>query len=802
MRKILFFLWLTAILFFLWAHQAFSEDKAVNPASNLPSVPVAPLFELRDFSGGLNLKAPTTELAGNEALTCQNWLFDRERGLVTRPGFSKVNSAAIDLNSPWGLYHYSIPNYGKGFLVGDSTYIYKMTDAGTFADSQIYSPLFIRIGNTQTKGTVIEPQDKWLVEKTIFRNDEVLLFDGTNSETLVVNYVVYNPDTARYQIDFTQASNRTISTSTSRSYARIRTSINNRASLIQRNNTVIIGTRGHQALLWDGFIKQSLGFYAQGTMDTVYIVSGTDTDTAIVCNKCNFTTDELVGKVFSGTVSFPGAPYLRSQRIITSNTNKRIYWREVDSAFAPGNAIFLTTTPYFTIWSPVFTVLDSGAIDSVYQGTGANQSITNLLDNGKTFDNHIVGGRVIEFLTGPARGLLRVLNHRPGGAAGYVQVYRRGGLNYDEDSRPRPGDKYAIYEIGLSAALLEFYYDRLVAAGMDFFPNTIIYSAVSEINNFSPSTDVLVLPEQGGDSIMALVNTGNLTVFQKHRIWTLIGPPPWTGQTVILSSDGVGCIAPRSIVKDGNYLYFVGLRGNIPTVFRRDVSDLSRFVTASGGSIFEGEGPLLPLTTKIDPLMMKVNRSKFDKISAGLFGEHLLVSLPFGTSAVNDSTIAINIRTGAIGLWTLAGGLWHNGRAAGDSGQVYFTSVNDTGWVYLFGGATDSLDLGATFTTLYQSGWLDFGAPTIQKQGLRLWAQQFRSSTSGSALWNLRTDFTTTNQHTFTTSTTTGERDENSYIGVAAIGKRFGLRFEGSGLRGSFVLKGLTLKLALRGETL
>lgn len=797
MKKVLFFGFIGLLLLALWAHHVWGGDtERKNPAANLPAVPVPPPFEINDLGGGLNHKDPPDGIADNEAVVCQNWIFDRTGALVTRPGFAKVNATAIDLSPVWGLYHYSIPNYGKGFLVGDSVFIYNMTDAGSFADSQISFPIYIRIPTGDSIATVIEPQDKWLLEKIAFRGDEVLLRDGVDAIRLNIKFAYYNVDSARYLIKFTSTANATINTSTTESKIRTRSADFTRGAFIQRNNTVIVGSNSHPAMLWDGKLASAVGVYSQGTIDTVKSLAGAARDTAIVCNNCNFTTNELAGKILT-TVGFDGSiAYRPTYRIVTSNTANYIVWREVDSGFVP-----LAATVPFMVWSPVFTVVDSGRVDTVYQGTGANQNITNikLIGRSSPYDDEVVGGRIIEFLTGPATGLLRVIRNVQN-PTNTLSFYRRNGVNFDDDSKPRKGDRLAIYHIGLSARFLELYYDRLVAAGLDFFPNTIIYSAASNLHDFSPGTSFLTLPEQGGDSIVFLSNTnGLLAVGQKHRLWVLVGPPPWTGQTVLLASDGIGCVAPRSLVKDGKFLYFVGLRGNIPTVYRWQVEGTT-VNTAGGGTLFQGGGLLEPLTVKIDPLMMKVDQAQIGKASAGLFGEHLLVSLPFLGSTVNDSTLAINLRTGAIAMWTLAGGLWHNGRAAGDSGQVYFTAATDTGWVYLFGGATDSLDLGQTFTTLYQSKIFDAGTPTVNKQFFRLWSRFFRSNASGTGTWNTRFDFSTSNTGAFEIGATAGEREENGWLDVNNFGKRIQFRFTGSGVRSSFRLSGLKTKYVFRGE--
>lgn len=771
------------------------------PALRLQGGRIPPLFELSDFSGGLNTRSRVDNLAPNEAAILTNFLLSSDGQLTVRPGMAKVNASLIRLSSIWGLYHYSIPNYGKGFLVGDSVYIYKMTDAGTFADSQIYSPIIIRIASGSNIGTVIEPQDKWLLEKTIFKNDEVLLKSGAALETLIVKFLVWNNDSSRYQIHFTDNADRTISTSTDRSYARLRVPSASNAAIIQRNNTVVLAPGSHQAVYWNGFIKQAVGFYSEGTIDTIKGLAGRGRDTLIVCNSCSLSTNELRGKIFvaaaKNEVASPDSLFRKATRLITGNTVTNIYWQEMDTN---QYSLHVTGVP-FTIWSPVFTVIDSGTVDSVYQGTGSSAGTTYIRDLGASFsDDDASGSRILEFLTGPARGILKVTRQNALNST-TIGFYKRDGKNFSDNDKPRPGDRYAIYDIGLSARYLELYYDRLVAAGLDFFPNTIIYSVASDINNFMPGTDFLTLPEQGGDSIVAIVNfNGALRVLQKQRLWTLLGSPPWTGSTVILATDGIGCIAPRSVVQDGNYLYFVGLFGDIPTVFRWDGGGV-KFSTTGGSALFEGEGHLVRLTAKIDPTMKTIPKSKLQKATSAIYGENLFVSTVLSGDTVNDATIAINLRTGAISVQSFEAGLFHNGRAAGDSGQVYFTSVSDSGWVYQFG--KDSSDLGVAIVPIYESGWLDFGNSTLYKQGYRLWSRFARANTTGTGTWSTRWDFSGSDATSFNVSTTSGERDENTYLGVGAYGKRVKFRFIANpGVNATFRVGGIKFKFALRGEAL
>lgn len=772
-----------------------------NAITNPVGVPAANPFELSDFSGGLNLTAPSTELAENEALVCQNWLFNRQRGLQVRPGFGRVRSTVLSKQYPiYGLYHYALPA-SRGLLVGDSNYVWRMADDGTFAVGDTFLSYDTLVGTVAAGSKNINAVTfqgvaagltvgNFVLEPRFMRGDEVYFIGGANADQKrTIDVVSYDTNATTYRIIL-----RSNVTSTQAGQKFI---INARADsipktfpLVQRNNTLIGSQGGRRAFAFTGKLQYSPGIVNGGAVINPLPAGATTVDTSVSGNIITAVSQNELAGYFFESFSAAGGTGIRHLRLIKRQNQDSLFWGDIDTAVA-GQGNPRIALQNYLIWSPVFVAVDSGIIDSVVNDSNRLK----IIDRGKNFsDKYKYGNAVLEFLTGKLAGVQKTtMALRNNGDTLFV---------YKQSSSylPGAGDRYAVYNIGLEARAMCLYYDRLVFVP-PIFVNTIRYSEASDINDY-PAVNFITLPEQGGDTIVALVPfNGNLVAMQKYRLWTLLGAPGWTGDDIVLASDGVGCIAPRSIVHDGNYIYFVGLRGNIPTVFRWDGGGV-KFTTAGGQNIFEGEGHLIPLTTKIDPLLMKVNRSKFDKISAGLFGEHLLVSLPFGTSSVNDSTIAINTKTGAISLWTLAAGMWHNGRAAGDSGQVYFSAATDSGWVYLFGGATDSLDLGASFTTLYQTGWLDLGSPTVVKQGLRQWARHFRSSANGSSTWQTRTDFTTTNQNTFTTTTTTGERDENTYMSVATLGKRFGFRFEGSGVRGSFLLKGLEMKFTLRGEGL
>lgn len=804
----------TALIFFLLFSAGNAEDLKLSPqpayvprpaakgspAMSTPSLggsPALPLFQLSDFSGGLNLISPPSQIGENQALVCQNWIFSRDGSLVTRPGFAAVNSAVLSKQYPiYGLYHYALPT-SRGLLVGDSNYIWKMTDAGGFNTLDTFLRYDTLVGRVNAASKNID-SIKWggmtaantvanyVLETRYMRGDEVYFIGGANTDQKR-NVDVISYDTAaglyrvilRTNVTSTQSAQKFIINARSDSISKI-------FRAVQRNNTILGSQSGRRAFAYTTKLQEFPGIVNRGT-SSYLPAAGVDTSSngniAIAT-----ATNALAGYIYEG-FSNAGGTGIRHTRIIKRSNLDSLFWGVVDTAVV-GQGVPRAAVQNYLVWSPVFTVVDSGVIDSVVNDSNSRLKI---IDRGKNFsDKYRYGNAILEFLTGKLAGIQKItMALRNNGDTLFVFQQSSGYL-------PEAGDRYAVYNPGLEARVLCLYYDRVVFVP-PIFINTIRYSSASSINDY-PASNFLALPEQGGDTIVALVPfNGNLAVMQKYRLWTLLGAPGWTGDDIVLASDGIGCIAPNSIVVDGNFLYFVGLRGNIPTVFRWDGGGV-KFTTAGGSNVFEGEGHLLPLTTKIDPLMMKVDRTYLPKASAGLFGEHLVVSLPFRGSTNNDSTIAINLRTGAISLWTMAAGMWHNGRAAGDSGQAYFTSPRDSGWVYLFGGATDSLDLGQTFNAVYQSGWQDFGSPTVQKQGVRLWSQYFRSNGSGTGTWKIRSDFGTSDLHTFAISTNTGEQDENNYIGVGALGKRFGFRFEGSGLRASFRLNALRCQYIGRGD--
>lgn len=830
MKKFFFFVFIALILFALWANHVWGEDKALkNPAADLPSVPtgsvtrpqvpslrnpaeelpgvsVPPLFQMADFSGGLNLKAQPNAVRDNEALELNNFLFEIDGGLKVRPGFSKVNSTVISANPIWGLYHYSIPNYGKGFLVGDSTFIYKMTDGGTAADSQIYmDELQGDFTNADSRVNIDQPVDFFNLERKVCRGDKVA-FGSTKYEIKQVVYDTTAP--AAFKLELTGAASATVSNQAFR--IKVSNSTVNKASFIQGNNTVFFSMGGRQNARWNGKLGDMVGIYGQGKIDTVYFNnagSASRRDTAIVCNSCNFSANELQNKVLAFSAVVYNGHYDSTRRIVTeyrivlSNSAgppTRIYYQSthLDSGVQVGRL------QPFLVFNPVYTVVDSGTIDTVSNAGSA--SLFQIRDAGKNFsDKHLYAGKIIEFLDGAARGVTLVIDGGVRGALGdtlrMISIPANGG--FDSTSLPKKGDHYAIYHMGLQAAITELYYDRLVCAGIPNFPNTLRPSETGNPDAYSTS-DALTLPEQGGDSITFLANiAGRLVAGQKYRLWMLVGAPPWTGNTVILASDGIGCVAPRSLVKNGEYLYFVGLNSGIPTVFRWQVGALA-FNTAGTPSLI-GERGLVPLTQKVDTLMNRVNKAYLHKAAAGLYQNHLLVSLPFAPDTNNSGTIAINLLTGAIAQESFFAGLMHNGTAAGDSGQLYFTH-DSIGQVLLFGETSDNLDTGKTFRASFQSKWFDFGEPTVLKQGLRWWAQYFRAdSVADTARWVVLTDFAATRQDSLVMNgsigASTAERELNAYIKLNAMGKRLGFRFDGWGVRGNFRLDALRLQLAFRG---
>ncbi|GLV28194.1 hypothetical protein TomTYG75_07170 [Sphingobium sp. TomTYG75] len=104
--------------------------------------------------------------------------------------------------------------------------------------------------------------------------------------------------------------------------------------------------------------------------------------------------------------------------------------------------------------------------------------------------------------------------------------------------------------------------DFVVISGVDSANSTVYWSAINNSESWTPGTDqsdFQVIPD--GGEVTGLAGGEYLLIFQRDQIWR----GQYVGVPFIFQFDkisqGVGCIAPKSIVQVGRTVYFVSQRG-------------------------------------------------------------------------------------------------------------------------------------------------------------------------------------------------------------------------------------------------
>jgi hypothetical protein len=147
----------------------------------------------------------------------------------------------------------------------------------------------------------------------------------------------------------------------------------------------------------------------------------------------------------------------------------------------------------------------------------------------------------------------------------------------------------------------------------------LYFSDVLDVESY-PITYFIDISPNDGDYITGLLAFDDyLIITKQHSIWVLVGSAPAEFQVRRVHS-GIGCIAPRSLVRMGEFFAFVSSEG----IYR---SDLSSPVLLSG---------------RLKETWKGLNRRRLNQAAAEYFDHHLRVDLPNGSSTVNNIRVIFN----------------------------------------------------------------------------------------------------------------------------------------------------------------
>jgi len=213
--------------------------------------------------------------------------------------------------------------------------------------------------------------------------------------------------------------------------------------------------------------------------------------------------------------------------------------------------------------------------------------------------------------------------------------------------------------------------------------NTIIFSELNDLKNFSPDNRIIVKTDDG-DHITGLAmfyddqlgykdqSKDCLVIFKQNSIYKLI----WNSATdyyLVQVVDGIGCIAPQTIRNiEGKYILF-------------------RHTT--GFYAFDGRKVSSPVSALIEPLLdTLLNEEEVDIMSAGYYDRHYYVSYPEKDSTDNTRGLVFNIDLGTWGeTENLNATLFAQQNAISDTVKLLFADRCAKSLIYQFGKvATDT----------------------------------------------------------------------------------------------------------------
>jgi len=147
-------------------------------------------------------------------------------------------------------------------------------------------------------------------------------------------------------------------------------------------------------------------------------------------------------------------------------------------------------------------------------------------------------------------------------------------------------------------------------------PSRLQFSDVLDLESY-PALYFIDISPNDGDWITGLLSFDDFLVITKQRsIWLLVGDGPSSFEVRRLHS-GVGCVAPRSLVRMGTMFTFVSTEGIY-------ASDLSQ--------------PKL-LTERLKTTWAGLNRRRLNQVCGEFFDHKLRVDVPNGSSTTNDLRI-------------------------------------------------------------------------------------------------------------------------------------------------------------------
>jgi hypothetical protein len=156
----------------------------------------------------------------------------------------------------------------------------------------------------------------------------------------------------------------------------------------------------------------------------------------------------------------------------------------------------------------------------------------------------------------------------------------------------------------------------LFMAGSSEGPSRLYFSEVLNIESW-PVLNFIDVSPNDGDWITGLLPYDDYLIITKNRsVWLLVGSGP-SDFEVRRIHDGIGCVAPRSLVRVVDSFAFASTEG----IYLSDIST-----------------PTL-ISERLKETWKKMNRRRLHQIAGEFYDHKLRMDLPFGSSTVNNIRI-------------------------------------------------------------------------------------------------------------------------------------------------------------------
>lgn len=156
----------------------------------------------------------------------------------------------------------------------------------------------------------------------------------------------------------------------------------------------------------------------------------------------------------------------------------------------------------------------------------------------------------------------------------------------------------------------------LFMAGSSEGPSRLYFSEVLNIESW-PVLNFIDVSPNDGDWITGLLPYDDYLIITKNRsVWLLVGSGP-SDFEVRRIHDGIGCVAPRSLVKVVDSFAFASTEG----IYLSDIST-----------------PTL-ISERLKETWKKMNRRRLHQIAGEFYDHKLRMDMPFGSSTVNNIRI-------------------------------------------------------------------------------------------------------------------------------------------------------------------